>query len=273
MVWANTRNLSRCLDMIHEGDIDSIGLNSACGSDINNVTPFVEWKKLKGLVMPYSEDADLSNLGQMDFLEFLVIGGAPGPIDLSGFSSLVDLSIDWNKKLSLPSSPDVLRGLRLDGYAPADRNLVEISRYSGLMEIEFVKGNLESLEGCEEFAALERVELHYLSKLKYVKSLSKTPVKKVSISNCKRVTDLNALVDCPELEILHYHDSAPLDSIDFLRGCKALKEFRFVGVDVVDGDMTPLVQLQEFAFTRKRHFSHTEKMLRDLQKDSGNQPQ
>lgn len=265
IIWANSNNLVKSLKLVRAGELDGIGLSPHSGSDIFDLQPFIEWRDLQGMVLPYASNMDLSELGQMDFIRFLVLGEAPCAIDLSGFSSLVDLTLDWSKKLRLPESPHALRSLRIDGFSPADRGLAEVSKFTGLSKIEFVKGTFQRLEGCEEFDSLTEAQFHYLSKLETVKCLSKTPVKKVVITNCRNIIDLDSLVDCRNLEVLHYHDSAPLKSIDFVRRCKMLKEFRFVGVDVLDGDMTPLVGLKEFAFTRKKHFSHSEKMIRELQ--------
>jgi len=265
VIWANTKNLSMCHDLINEGKVDAIGLSPYSGSNIYNLNPFNEWMKLKGMVLPYAADMDLSDLDRMNFLQFLVVGGTSRPIDLSGYSSLADLSIDWHKKLRLPASDNALRDLRIDGFSPGSRNLTEISRFAGLSKIEFVKGNLETLQGCAELGSLAEVELHYLSKLRDVKCLSKTPVAKICITNCKKIENLDSLADCQNLEVIHYHDSAPLKSIDFIRRCKALKEFRFVNVDVLDGDMTPLLGLQKFAFTKKKNFSHSEEMIQKMQ--------
>ena len=65
---------------------------------------------------------------------------------------------------------------------------------------------------------------------------------------------------------LAYGMSATLPSIKFIKNCSRLKELRFVDVDVADGDMTPLLTLEDFAFTKKRHFSHTEKELTEPSK-------
>ena len=48
-----------------------------------------------------------------------------------------------------------------------------------------------------------------------------------------------------------------LASLAFLNKLLALDEFRFVKMEVLDGDLTPLLRLKSVGFIDKRSYSHT----------------
>jgi hypothetical protein len=260
IIWANSKNLLKCQELIKSGAIDGIGLSPYHNSDIFDLKPFAEMNNLRGLVLPYARDINLECLHSMTFLEFLVISNATMQQNLSGMNSLTDLSVDWNKKLILPDFSASLRHLRIDKLSVLD--LKELTKFSNLTKLELVKGAVESLKGCEKFCNFDEIKLYYMPKLKSVKALAQTQIKKIYIERCPNIEDLECLSKCQALEELGYHDSAALKSIDFVKKCRTLKSFRFVGVDVMDGNMKPLLHLEDFAFTNKKHFSHNEKELR-----------
>ena len=61
-------------------------------------------------------------------------------------------------------------------------------------------------------------------------------------------------------------------SLGWLKNFKLLESFVFMGTDVIDGDMSPLFSLENLshlAFTSKKHFSHTEKMVKEFHEKKG----
>lgn len=260
IAWAAKKHLKHCQHLIENGEIDGIGLSQFSGSDIFDLSVLEEIVGLKGLILPHAEKFNLDALPNFTLLQLLVIAGTTSPVDLSNFNSLVDLSIDWNKKIILPISVDSLRSLRIDKLGT--ENLSIVSRYEKLTFLELVQGKITSLDGIELLSSIEKINLHYMSKLTSLEAIAKTPVKEIFIDKCPKITNLECVSNCQNLVNLGYHSSADLQSIHFINKCKKLESFRFVDVDVLDGDMTPLMQLKDFAFTNKKHFSHTEKSIR-----------
>lgn len=47
-----------------------------------------------------------------------------------------------------------------------------------------------------------------------------------------------------------------MNSLDFIEGLKKLHSFRFMKTDVLDGNLSYLLNLEDVSFTFKKHFSH-----------------
>ncbi len=265
IAWACQANLPNCRELLNAGEIDGLGISPAHGSDFECVVELLGINNLYSLVLPFCETLNLDGLDSMIQLRHVVVAGARGEVDLTKFSRLTDASLDWDPGLHLPKSSTSLKRLRLDNFHSRSKGLMEIARFSNLESLELVKGKITSLEGIQELEHLQCVELHYMSQLTSIRHIVGTPVERLTLTNCKKLEDIRSVSGCLKLQVLRYHDSAPLDTIEFVYDCPALTEFRFVGVNVRDGNMIPLVKLQEFAFTQKKHFSHTEKDIRLLQ--------
>ncbi len=82
--------------------------------------------------------------------------------------------------------------------------------------------------------------------------------------HCKSIKNHDYVIQLQHLNTLAYNDAGALLSIKFIRKIKSLKSFRFVGTDVVDGDITPCIGLEYAGFSNKKHFSHTMQQIRSL---------
>lgn len=266
IAWVSRHNFDECCDLLRTKQIAGFGVSPHHGSDFEDLSAFVHVRGLNALVLPFCQELNLAHLGSIVHLRLVVVGEAKIAVDLSDLALLSDLTVDWLPKLIFPNSATQLKRLRIGKFKPKSAGVSEINRFLRLETLELVQADIASLEGVEDFAELKTVDLHYMPKLESIKHISETPVEQITITHCKKVTDLDSVARCKRLQILRYHDSAPLPSIGFVNDCPNLKEFRFVGVDVIDGDLTPLKRLDQFAFTQKKHFSHTEKALRTLEK-------
>jgi len=265
IAWVSKGNFSQCCDLLTACEIDGFGISRHHGSDFSDLREFLGVSQLRSLVMPFSAGFNLDHLNDMPQLRHLVVAEGVRSIDISNLINLEDLTLDMSNHVSFPSSSDNLKKLKLGNFKSLHNGLGAVSQFSNLVELELVKGDLRTLDGISELAHLHSLDLHYMKKLESLEPISDTAVAKFTVSHCKKVKDLNTVAKCRALRVLRYHDSAALSSIGFIGECPKLIEFRFVGVDVEDGDMTPLIGLEAFAFTQKRHFSHTEKELKKLQ--------
>ncbi len=86
------------------------------------------------------------------------------------------------------------------------------------------------------------------------------------IEHAKRIKNYDVLQSLSELKTLRVHESAPFADISFINSLSRLTEFRFVNTTVIDGNMQPLLEhkprLEAVAFNNKRHYSHTEKQIK-----------
>lgn len=264
IVWVNSSNLRRCREMLAAGEIDGLGVGVSLGFDLDSIDPLRDVDGLKGLWFADVKGVDVSSLCRFLSLEYLGIGQTTDSIDLSGMSRIRALAMTWSPRVQWPSEARNLKYLLLEKFKPERGGLEELGRLRSLEVMELTQGTLSCLEGIQKFTNLRELQLHYLPALASIDGIANTPVEEITITHCKHLADLHKVSGCRRLRVLRYHDSAPIPSIAFINDCQSLKEFRFVGVDVLDGDLMPLLKLEQFAFTQKRHFSHTERGLRLL---------
>jgi protein phosphatase 1 regulatory subunit 7 len=262
IAWVSSSNLDRCREMLAKNELDGLGIAVSLGFDLSSIQELADIAALNGLCIGDVKGVDTSSLSRFVGLRFLkLMYEYEDELDLAAMHRLHALSVNWSPRIKWPIDTRSLKNLWLQKYKPSSETLAELETLSALEVLQVAQGTVKSLAGIEGFPKLSELQLHYLPRLETVKDIAKTSVDRIIITHCKKITDLASVAGCKSLRVLRYHDSAPLRSIAFVNDCPNLTEFRFVGVDVIDGDLTPLKRLDEFAFTQKKHFSHTEKEL------------
>jgi hypothetical protein len=261
IVWITSENFNSSISLVESGSVDGFGISQYKGFGSKDISFISRVAKVKALVIP-DAGADYDNLNQVEGLvnlQFLSLGKLKKPLNLRAMTKLKRLQVVWNRSLTLPPSTAPIRDLAMWSYGPKSKSLDEIAEYRKITELHLVRANIKSLAGIQKLKHLINAEFHYMRNLESVEDLQDSSVEKLVFTHCKRLTDLSALGQSPRLKTLFYHDSGPLPNLQFVRQSRSLKSFRFVGVDVLDGDLSPLLLLKDTAFTRKGHFSHTEK--------------
>jgi hypothetical protein len=178
------------------------------------------------------------------------------------------LFIDWNPKIILPTGvlSDSLKILSITNYK--SRTLETIPQYRNLLGLCVYNGSVVSLSGLERFKNIRLYEHHYARNLQDISALSKLrSLTELELDHCKKIQDTNILEQCNELKILRYFDCPNLPSLSFLKKMKNLEFFSFSGINIEDGDVTPLLKLKYFGFyPNKKHYSHTCEELEKIHK-------
>jgi hypothetical protein len=123
--------------------------------------------------------------------------------------------------------------------------------------IELVQSPIRTLEGIEHFHRIKHCEFHYLPELREVKAIAGTGVMHVHLDHCKNVQDIEALGKAKSLRVLRVTNCGNLRSLHFISSLENLEELRFVGTNIVDGDMSPLFRLKKVGFFPKKHYNRT----------------
>jgi hypothetical protein len=97
---------------------------------------------------------------------------------------------------------------------------------------------LKSLSGVEELANLEELEVHTCRAIRSIDEIrSLTHLKKLHLNNGGKIESLKPLAELTQLESVLFYEST----------------------DIVDGDLSPLLRLNNLArvsFQNRRHYSH-----------------
>ncbi len=133
-----------------------------------------------------------------------------------------------------------------------------------LIYLQIVQCGLTELRGIERSPKLERLNLWYMRKLSDISLLeSAACLKSLDIENCPKITDFSIISNLKQLEYLKLKGKNELPSLDFLIGLDKLKYIALT-MNVLDGNIKPLLNLQYVYAECKRHYNVKSK---DLPKD------
>ena len=245
---------------MREETITHVSISRDKGFDADNLDFLANVPEVRGVWLSNVDNVDISGLGAIaDSLECLSISDNQMPLDLAPFRRLRELRVEWHPKLRLSSDCESLRVLYLRRYTSKSKDLTDLPELPRLRELSVVQSPLNSIRGCGHFTLLERLELSYLSKLESIEAireLSGGQLERLECEVCRKLGDHEMVRYIRSLLILRFNDCGQITDLRFLDEMPHLKEFYFVGTDVIDGDLTPLLRLAATGFTAKKHFSH-----------------
>jgi hypothetical protein len=189
--------------------------------------------------------------------------GVPKPrIDISRFERLRGFRGVWAPGVRVADTKARLVHLMLRGFRPKQRTLHSIGELASLQFLELVQGGFDSLDGLAELQHLESMELHYnrsLSSLAALAAPGWRSLRRLQIEYTSGIEDYDPLRHLTQLDALTIKRSAPIASIDFLRGMTALGRIDLSFTRIEDGDMRPLLERRwrSVRFTSRREYTHT----------------
>lgn len=120
--------------------------------------------------------------------------------------------------------------------------------------------NLKDLQGIDKFENLKRLELHYCTKLETDLGLSQlnNSIQYLHINQSKKFTFTDELLKLDKLRVLCLNTCGPIDNLSFLKHFPNLIDFRFVDTNILDEDLTPIIEhptIRTVGFLNKRHYN------------------
>lgn len=149
------------------------------------------------------------------------------------------------------------------------RDLSEMPELKNLQYFELNWSNIHNFNGADKFTDLKRLEVHYCTKLisDYgISKLSKS-LEHLHINQSKKFVPSEELFELKNLRVLCLNSCGDLENLSFLQYFPKLIEFRFVNTNILDGDLTPIVDHQSIrtvGYINKRHYNISEKRMDEL---------
>ncbi|MCE9578148.1 MAG: hypothetical protein K8W52_33795 [Deltaproteobacteria bacterium] len=262
-LWVDSNRIKECLQRYRDGGIESLGVNPQRGYSLRDLSFLAEYTDIGGLVVvhPVGGDFDLAPLLELESLNSLTISG-PITLPVARFPKLRVLRGNWHPTLTL-SGCQSLEVLDLSGYRSAQKDLTGLPSMSALGELSVTSSNIVNTNGIERLGQLVSLELAYLPQLRRLDGIETlVALKALTLEHCKKCDVVEKVSGLGGLEVLSVISSGELASVSFVANMPHLEEFRFVGTNVRDGDLTPLLRLKRVHFLPKRHYSHTPEQLR-----------
>lgn len=262
--------IEECLRYYRENGIDRLSINPFRGYALANLDFFKEHSYVRNVtIVPLdTPDFDWSGLGALKNLHSLTLNG-DASVSLAQFPDLREFRGDWSPRLEL-SACRSLEILSLGCYKAKTGDLAQFPDLPALRDLGLIQSAISSIRGIERFPGLRKLTLAYLTKLRSVAEVAYLPdLEDLDVDVCKKIEDHEAVRVLKKLRVLKYNDCGQMPSVAFVNEMPALEFFAFVGTNVLDGDLRPLIRLKYAGFSEKKHYSHTRKQLDDLMRPHG----
>ena len=140
-----------------------------------------------------------------------------------------------------------------------------------LLYLDMSLANIKDFSGIGKFKNLKRLEVHYCTKLESEFNISsiKNTLEFLHINQSKKYTPTAELLKLKNLRVLCLNACGPIKDLKFLKHFPNLIDFRFVDTNVLDGDLTPIIDhptIRTVGFLNKRHYNLTEKKIEEALK-------
>jgi protein phosphatase 1 regulatory subunit 7 len=271
--WAGERQLlivesdrlRECVAYCREKQIKQLHISPYHGYHLNDLGFLRECKQVQAVHLQ-GGFADYSGLYELPHLSHLS-AVFPNDIDVSALPALTDLSTDWTPKLDMTLfSAKSLERLWLRGYKPKSRDLGCMKVFRNLADLSVILSSLHSLRGIEMLPELKKLDLSHCRLLEDITPLAQLAetLEELEIDHCKKIKDLTFIRVLRHLRKAILVDSGSVPSLKFIEQMPDLEFLSFVGVNVLDGDMTPCFKLKYAGFLKKRHYSHSSEEVREI---------
>lgn len=261
----NSDIISECMQVYSKNNLDGVAITTSHDYKIQNIDFVNGYPEIKKLSISEGIQ-DIKSIHTLKNLDYILVSGAKREIDFSYFPTLKELNIHWSPHLTNMDKCKYLEDLTLSHYNPKPKDCLILPSVNWVKRLEISHSSITTFNELKEFDQLQELEFNYLNKLKTLCCLeaSKKTLVSLLFNHCKSIVNHNYVSQFQNLNTLGYNSCSPIPSIDFIRKMTSLKSFRFMGTDVLDGDMTPCEGLKYAAFTNKKHFSHTMEQMKKL---------
>jgi Leucine-rich repeat (LRR) protein len=261
--------IKECMDYLENNEFDGIHIDPFFGFDLTNLDFLRDYpnvvKRIKSISID-EEIKDISSLILLTELKYLLIGRKDPKIDFSYFSKLEELNISGGNYICNLESCKNLRSLTLFYFNPKCKGFSELPAVNWVKELNIINSGIISMNGLEKFKNLQKISFEYCAKLENLCCLDSSVSTLVNLVflNCKKIVNHDYVEGLKNLEVLALNYCGSIKSLSFLDNIPSLKHFRFVGTDVLDGNLFPVLRLDYASFSNKRHFSHSMEEVKSL---------
>jgi hypothetical protein len=262
-IIVNSDHIKDCMRIYTDNNLDGVTVSQ--DYKLQNIDFLADYPNIEHLSISDGVK-DISAIHSLHNLKSLLISGKKREIDFSHFPLLKELIVEWCPLLSNMDKCKCLESLTLRGYNPKTKDCSNLPNVTWVERLELVQSTVCTLNGLEKFHKLKKLEFYYCSKLESLCCLesSNESLTYLFFDHCKSITNHEYVTNLSHLYTLAYNDCGVIPSIRFIKKMASLKDIRFVGTDITDGDMTPCIGLKYAAFSNKKHFSHTMEEIKSL---------
>lgn len=181
-------------------------------------------------------------------------------LDFGCFPELEVFSGDWHADNRSLDRAGELRRLHLRHFHPPASDLSELAGVTRLEHLKLTQTSITSLAGLETLEDLRYLEVAYAPKLEALDALATHAcgIRELAFEKAKSIRSYRPIAAVGFLRRLRLSSCAPMPDLKWVAGLDRLDFFSFVETNVVDGDLSPLLELPRLRYVGtldKRHYS------------------
>ncbi|ARN20017.1 hypothetical protein [Piscinibacter gummiphilus] len=258
-LYVDARHAQACAELWRGGEFTTIAVNENENPELKSLDFLEAFFPVARLHVMLSRRVDLSILESASLEWFFSNDGFNSLNDLSKFPDLEILAQGWKRTFDPSGAGPSLRRLALTGFRPEDGGLGEMTHLHQLSHLSLLTTSVISLDGLQAMPSLLSASFCSAPKLRDISALGDMRnLEVLQFEACKSLEGVADAVRSPALRELECTKCSALSSLSFIRELPALETFLFPDTDVIDGDMSPMLDhpsLNRVLFTKKKHFS------------------
>lgn len=252
---------------MEEHEIDYLSIIDYFGYSNNNLDFLFELKKhIRSLTLFFSRPINLEAVNSLHLIENLKLNfERSSPIDFKNLKNLKICSLDWQKGDESIFNCNKLEKLYISKYPMI--NLKELSHFPYLIELS-ITGRIVSIEGIGNLVRLQKLNLTDNRKLISLEELGVLEnLTELYIENSPRITNIDSFSGMKQLTKLELLCRTKIQSIKSLHDLVHLNMVRLVGIEVLDGDVSPLIGKGHIVFGTFPYYNYTMKQIEEINKN------
>jgi hypothetical protein len=260
---------------ILENDIKALYLNFAHKWSCEDYSFLSNLKTIELLSIIDAPSSGLEAIEEMESLVDLSLSTYfKSKIDFTKLPKLKYCGLDWYKGTESIFNVTSLTHLGIEGFKAKD--LTKFSELVNLERLGIGNSNIDELNGIEGLTKLKKLELSNCKKLTDFMPITQLKnLEWLSIDGTKEVRNIEFVRNMTSLKILDVSDTNNIESIEPLKDLIGLKAVAFVGnkTTIVDGDLSYLTKLPNLALlwlAPRKHYSH--KLIKQAHWDNYGKP-
>ena len=243
-------------------------------SGIADLAFLEEFPQLLYLEVLDQKRVDTSGLARLANLRGLRLESPAAGIDFGWFPELEVFVGDWHAdNRNLPAARE-LRQLRVWRFNPLSASLADLAHATRLEWLTIAQTNVTEFAGIETLEDLRYLEIAYAPKLRSLDALAANAsgIRELSLEKAKSIEAYEPIAAIPSLRRLKFSDCAPMADLKWTRPLRKLDFFSFVGTNVEDGDLMPLLELPSLQYAGtmgKKHYNMKIDKLNEMLRQRG----
>lgn len=174
-------------------------------------------------------------------------------------ANIESFCFNWSDGSGIKSSCKNLKTILIDSCKKVDILIEQVAIIPMLIELVLIKPKITNLNFCSKLSNIQNLKIAYASQLVDLSGIIavKNSLKYIWIENCKKITNFFLLKELKNIERIVLINCGTIPTLSFLREMPKVKDIRFIGTFIEDGDLSPCMGYDYVCCDNKKTYNFT----------------